>query len=203
MLEEAWSAWHDAPPEGFNLEFDPRREAQLQEDQELLNSNPSWKLPLPQTYRSQAASSRDTPYITEIEDAPLDLDNDEVGDLVDASIGFDNDEADDFMDEMPIVPLEWDIQEEEEEEDGIIYTYQSQARLHGIEDDIPQEAPRVARRPPVDKRDVADMGTEKEQTAPWRKGKHAFEDIDGRFYAAGKKKAASSSSKPQGDKRFQ
>ena len=196
MLEEAWSEMHDAPPEGFNLEFDVRREIQLQEDEELLKSNPSWKLPLPHTYRrSQAAGSRDSPYITEIEDAPIDLEADEVGDLVDASIGFDNDRADDFVDEMPVVPLEWDIQAEEEEEDGIIYKYQSQASQYGIEDDIPQEAPRVARRPPVDKRDIADMGSEKEKTAPWRKGKHSFEDIDGRFYAAGKKKAASSSSK--------
>ena len=185
MLEDAWSAWHDAPPEGFHLEFDPRRKKQREEEQQLLRSNPSWRLPLPQTYHSSSSSHEVNPY--------------PVGalDIVDASIGFDEDTAEDFEDEFPAVPKEWDIQKlrEEDPEDGVVYTFQSnvEAKRYGIEDDVPQEAPRVARRPPMDKRDVSDMGTEKEKTAPWRKGKHAFEDVDGRFYAAGKSKVV----KPQ------
>ena len=43
----------------------------------------------------------------------------------------------------------------------------------------------MARKPPTDKRHVP-MTSEKERTAPWMKGKRAFEDVDDRFYAAGK-----------------
>ena len=171
ILEDAWSAWHDAPPEGFNLEFDPRREAQHQEDQDMFRSNPSWRVPLPQTYQRASSSHEEIVASSSGEE------------IVDASIGFDNDKAEDFVDEVSKVPVDWDIQE----------GFMSVDHQYGIEDDIPPEAPRVARRPPMDKKDVRDMGTEKEQTAPWRRGKHAFEDVDGRYYAEGKKRSGKSS----------
>ena len=153
------------------MEFDPRREAQQQEVQELLRSNPSWKVPLPHTH--QRASSSHEEIVASSSDE----------DIVDASIGFDNDKAEDFVDEVSKVPVEWDIQEE----------YISVNHQYGIEDDIPPEAPRVARRPPMDKKDVRDMGTDKEQTALWRRGKHAFEDVNGRYYVEGKRKSRRSS----------
>ena len=74
---------------------------------------------------------------------------------------------------------------------------------YGIEDDIPPEVPRVARRPPVDRKDVRHMGTDKEKTAPWRRGKHAFEDVDGRYYAEGKKKPGKPSTTSTTKGRFQ
>ena len=67
----------------FDLEYDPRLEEQLREDQEMIEADPSWSIPLPATYKNTSSSSRDP---------------------IEASI--DNDAAQG----MNTIPTGWDIQ---------------------------------------------------------------------------------------------
>ena len=61
------------------------------------------------------------------------------------------------------------------------------ADLH-IEDDIEQEPPRVELKPPVDCKDVQDVGADKEYTPMNKRKAEAFVDpMTGRLYADGKK----------------
>ena len=45
ILEDAWSARHDAPPGGFKLPYDKHRKEQQADRQAMLKKYPKWKAP--------------------------------------------------------------------------------------------------------------------------------------------------------------